>query len=371
MSLKPTSAVKYIPCRRVRRESRQARGTRRQTQSRRRPATASPAATPPGQLLDALSGNKDPGMFGRMFPTLPPLEVSDAKLQALADAMIDTNAGSRRQQRQYPGRLHLFRPVRRPRHHARSDLARRQGKGSARHRELPHAELRPRLRLRPRPGRQPASLCAQPGDGNKHGPKLLIGKNLRHRRRRLPQRPAAQPGRLCADRRPPQRREPAGRADPSGLAEVPQRGLRHAVGGANPPADIFKEARQIVTWHYQWIVLHDWVERLTEQGHGRQDPQGWAQVLSVQESALHAGRVFGRRLPPRPLHGAPALSAQQGVQHAAGFRACSSRSPACPATSSATLRPGRRQASRRCPATGSSTGGASMSSATAAARRSP
>ena len=24
------------------------------------------------QLLDALSGNKDPGMFGRMFPTLPP-----------------------------------------------------------------------------------------------------------------------------------------------------------------------------------------------------------------------------------------------------------------------------------------------------------
>jgi len=45
------------------------------------------------QLLDALSGNKDPGMFGRMFPTLPPLKVSDAKLQALADAMIDTNPG--------------------------------------------------------------------------------------------------------------------------------------------------------------------------------------------------------------------------------------------------------------------------------------
>lgn len=26
----------------------------------------------------------------------------------------------------------------------------------------------------------------------------------------------------------------------------------------------FHEARQIVTWHYQWIVLHDFVERLTE-----------------------------------------------------------------------------------------------------------
>ena len=35
-------------------------------------------------LLDALSGNKDPGMFGRMFPTLPPLKVTDAKLTALA-----------------------------------------------------------------------------------------------------------------------------------------------------------------------------------------------------------------------------------------------------------------------------------------------
>src|SRR5687767_967322 len=44
-------------------------------------------------LLDALSGNKDPGMFGRMFPTLPPLDIPDAKLQKLADAMIDTNAG--------------------------------------------------------------------------------------------------------------------------------------------------------------------------------------------------------------------------------------------------------------------------------------
>ena len=37
------------------------------------------------ELLDALSGNKDPGMFGRMFPKLPPLKVSDAKLQALAE----------------------------------------------------------------------------------------------------------------------------------------------------------------------------------------------------------------------------------------------------------------------------------------------
>jgi hypothetical protein len=30
--------------------------------------------------------------------------------------------------------------------------------------------------------------------------------------------------------------------------------------------DVFKEARRLVTWHYQWIVLFDFVERLTEKG---------------------------------------------------------------------------------------------------------
>jgi Animal haem peroxidase len=31
-------------------------------------------------------------------------------------------------------------------------------------------------------------------------------------------------------------------------------------------SDLFDEARRIVTWHYQWIVLFDFVERLTEPG---------------------------------------------------------------------------------------------------------
>ena len=36
---------------------------------------------------------------------------------------------------------------------------------------------------------------------------------------------------------------------------------------AGKPADtVFAEARQIVTWHYQWMVLHDFVERITEKG---------------------------------------------------------------------------------------------------------
>ena len=33
-----------------------------------------------------------------------------------------------------------------------------------------------------------------------------------------------------------------------------------------PAGEIFAQARQIVTWHYQWMVLHDFVERITEKG---------------------------------------------------------------------------------------------------------
>ena len=33
-----------------------------------------------------------------------------------------------------------------------------------------------------------------------------------------------------------------------------------------PAEQVFNEARRIVTWHYQWMVLHDFVERLTEPG---------------------------------------------------------------------------------------------------------
>ena len=60
-------------------------------------------------------------------------------------------------------------------------------------------------------------------------------------------------------------------------------------GGPNPPADIFQEARRIVTWHYQWIVLHDWVERLTEKG--------------IVAKILHDGRKFYRfkKVPYMPV----------------------------------------------------------------------
>ena len=67
------------------------------------------------ELLDACPATKIPACSAGCSRRLPPLNVSDAKLQALADAMIDPESRrSGRQQPEHSGRLHLFRTVRRP-----------------------------------------------------------------------------------------------------------------------------------------------------------------------------------------------------------------------------------------------------------------
>ena len=38
------------------------------------------------------------------------------------------------------------------------------------------------------------------------------------------------------------------------------------ISAATPAAQLFEEASKLVRWHYQWMVLHDFVERLTEPG---------------------------------------------------------------------------------------------------------
>lgn len=61
--------------------------------------------------------------------------------------------------------------------------------------------------------------------------------------------------------------------------------------GPNPPApgQLFAEARKQVIWHYQWMVLHDWVERITETG--------------IVAKILHEGRKFYRfhKVPYMPV----------------------------------------------------------------------
>ena len=130
-------------------------------------------------LLDALSGNKDPGMFGRMFPTLPPLKVSDAKLQALADAMIDTNAGDPAGNNpNIPAGFTYFGQF--VDHDITLDLTSLGDKEKdplgIENFRTPSVDLDCVYGLGP--DGSPHLYARNPAAGNKHGPKLLIGKNF-------------------------------------------------------------------------------------------------------------------------------------------------------------------------------------------------
>jgi hypothetical protein len=234
--------------------------------------------------LDALAGHKDPGMFGRMFPKLPPLDVSDAILQELGAAMVDADPDDKTQDNPNipAGYTYLGQFID---HDITLDLTSLAEKAKD---PLGIENFRtPSLDLDALYGLGPDGsphLYARTGDPKKHGPKFLIGKNIN-----------VAFGGVTGDFRSDLPRSPEGfaligdhRNDENLL--VAQTHLTFLkfhnkvcdmlAGSANPPADVFAEARRIVTWHYQWIVLFDFVERLTEPG--------------IVDKILHDGRKFYR-----------------------------------------------------------------------------
>jgi Animal haem peroxidase len=245
-------------------------------------------------LLDALSGNKDPGMFGRMFPQLPPLNVPDAKLQVLADAMIDANPGSQTGNNpNIPAGFTYFGQF--VDHDITLDLTSLGDKEKdplgIENFRTPSVDLDCVYGLGP--DGSPHLYARNPAAGNKHGPKLLIGKNI-----------TVPFGNVVGDFRNDLPRSPEGfaligdhRNDENLLVAQTHLAFlkfHNAVcdmlsASMNPPPDIFKEARKTVTWHYQWIVLRDWVERLTEKG--------------TVDKILHEGRKFYRfkKVPYMPV----------------------------------------------------------------------
>jgi hypothetical protein len=134
---------------------------------------------PTRELLDALSGNKDPGMFGRMFPMLPPLKVADAKLKALADAMMDASpdavAGNNPK---IPAGFTYFGQF--VDHDITLDLTSIGDKENdplgIENFRTPSVDLDCVYGLGP--DGSPHLYARNPAAGNKHGPKLLIGKNM-------------------------------------------------------------------------------------------------------------------------------------------------------------------------------------------------
>ncbi|MCE6962240.1 hypothetical protein LAZ40_24715 [Cereibacter sphaeroides] len=232
------------------------------------PRQPSPAA------LNALNGHGDPGKFGRMFPFLPPLVVPDEALLDLARAMKDPDpGGAAGNNPEVPaGFTYLGQFID---HDITLDLTPQEVQ-----REDPLATVNfrtPALDLDalygPGPALAPYLYQRDPATGAMT-PKLLVG------------RATASPdeaGGLVPDLPNDLPRSSAGRAiigdernDENLLvAQTHLAFIRFHnavvdwVAERTPglsAAELFDEARRLATWHYQWIVLFDFVERLTEPG---------------------------------------------------------------------------------------------------------
>lgn len=228
---------------------------------------------PTRQFLDSLSGNDDPGMFGRMFPTLEPLAVDDGPLQELADAMQDANpADPAGNNAKVPaGFTYLGQFVD---HDITLDLTsfgeKEADPNAVENFRTPSLDLDNVYGLGPDGSRQLYARNPGDADGKNPGPKLLIGKNIN-----------VSFGGVTGDHRNDLPRSPEGfaligdhRNDENllvaqthlAMLKFHNKVCDQLIASGTPIGLVFAEARQIVTWHYQWMVLHDFVERITEKG---------------------------------------------------------------------------------------------------------
>jgi hypothetical protein len=240
---------------------------------------------PTRESLAALRGHDDPGMFGRMFPDLPPLEAEDSKLRPLAEAMRDSAPDeSDLDNADIPaGFTYLGQFVD---HDVTLDLTplsdkKRDPRGVQNFR-TPALDLDSVYGLGP--DGSPHLYARDPDDPGSLGPKLLLGRNINvdfggvtgDFRNDLPRSPEGLA--LIGDARNDENLIVA----QTHLAMLKfHNAVCEAVSAKGTPAEqVFPEARQIVTWHYQWMVLHDFVERLTGEG--------------TVARILHDGRKFYR-----------------------------------------------------------------------------
>lgn len=225
--------------------------------------------------LGSLDGHGDPGKFGRMFPNLPPLAVPDAPLESLAKAMVDAAAPPIGDNPEIAaGFTYLGQFVDHDLTLDTTPLVKQDADPTAtRNFRTPALDLD--SLYRDGPGVDPELY----GRANlpPYGPtaKLLVGMTDPV----VGAGPFDAPGRFPNDLP----RNPAGRAiigdqrnDENLLVaqthvaflKFHNRVVDHLME-TRPDLtgdDLFFEARRLVTWHYQWIVLFDFVERLTEPG---------------------------------------------------------------------------------------------------------
>ena len=228
---------------------------------------------PTRAFLDTLSGHEDPGMFGRMFPTLKPLDVADAALKELAEAMKDADPGSATGNNlEVPaGFTYLGQFVDHDITLDLTSLGDKQADPTAvENFRTPALDLDSVYGLGPDGSRHLYARNPGDADGKNPGPKLLIGRTIN-----VPL------GEVTGDLRNDLPRSPEGfaligdhRNDENlvvaqthlAMLKFHNKVCDRLASAGKPPATIFMEARQIVTWHYQWMILHDFVERITEKG---------------------------------------------------------------------------------------------------------
>jgi hypothetical protein len=232
-----------------------------------------------------LEGHEDPGMFGRMFPDLEPLDVPDERLRPLAEAMLDADPGDTSLDNpRIPGGFTYLGQF--ADHGITLDLAplsdkKRDPLGLENFR-TPTLDLDNLYGLGP--DGSPHLYARDPDDPTSRGPKLLIGENIN-----------VDFGDVTGDLDNDLPRSPEGMAligdarnDENLLVAQTHLAFlkfhnavvdRLAAEGV-AKEDLFAEARRVVTWHYQFIILFDWVERLCGDGTVRQ--------------ILHQGRKFYR-----------------------------------------------------------------------------
>jgi Animal haem peroxidase len=225
------------------------------------------------QAIEALSGHGDPGKFGRMFPMLPALDVGDDALFDLAQAMRDPDpASTEGDNPDIPaGYTYLAQFID---HDITLDLTpldeQKTDPLGTRNFRTPALDLDSIYG----PGPALAPYMYQRGPDARTIPKLLIGRTA-------------------------QSSDPQGETIPGLSNDLPRNGVGRAIigderndenllvaqthlaflkfhnavfdqvrdrmAGASQDA-VFAEAQRVTLWHYQWIVLFDFVERLTEPG---------------------------------------------------------------------------------------------------------
>jgi len=232
---------------------------------------------PTREFLDTLSGHDDPGKFGRMFPGLPPLNVADGPLQDLAAAMVDNDALTGDNGNIPAGFTYLGQFID---HDITLDLTSLGEK--ARDPQATENFRTPSLDLDSVYGRGPDGsphLYVRNLDGSPTR-KLLLGRNFNTGegdfRNDFPRNQEGHA--LIGDHRNDENLIVA--QTHQAFLKFHNKVIDIVAGDGVPENEQFNEARQLVTWHYQWLVLHDFLGRLTMPG--------------IVDKILHDGRKFYR-----------------------------------------------------------------------------